>query len=321
MPIELPDACHALIALQGGVIGRGQALDCGLGPATVDGLLRTGRWRRLQRGVYASFTGEPDRKALLWAALLRAGPTAMLSHETAAEFLGLGDEGAARIHVTVPLDSHPDPMPGVVVHRARRARQMRHPYMLPPLTSVEDTVLDLAGSARSADEAFGWVCRATGKWLTSAESLRIAMSHRRTMRWRAELLSALDSVEDGVRSNLERRYVRDVERPHGLPRAVRQARVIRYGRPCYLDNLYERYLVCVELDGVAAHPPGERWRDTRRDNAGAVQGIITLRYGWRDITRNPCEAAGQVAAVLRQRGWTGAPCPCGPSCRLPSQPG
>jgi very-short-patch-repair endonuclease len=140
------------------------------------------------------------------------------------------------------------------------------------------------------------------------------MGERSRMRWRAQLLCSLDMIDDGVRSSLEHRYVRDVERPHGLPRAVRQARVVRYGKTSYLDNLYEAYLVCVELDGLAAHPPAERWRDFRRDNAGAIDGIITLRYGWSDITGSPCQVAVQVAAVLRQRGWPGAPRPCTPAC-------
>jgi hypothetical protein len=105
-----------------------------------------------------------------------------------------------------------------------------------------------------------------------------------------------------------------VERAHGLPRAGRQVRVVRGGRVCYLDNLYGEVQVGVELDGVVAHPPGERWRDFQRDNAGVVDGIVTLRYGWADVTGRPCEVAGQVAAVLRGRGWAGYARPCGPSC-------
>lgn len=312
--VEIPGDCLALIAMQRGVIGRRQALGSGMTASTIDSLLRSGRWRPLQRGVYAAFTGEPAREALLWAALLRAGPDALVSHQTAAELFGFGDGADAPIHLTVPGARHPDPIRGVVVHRVQRARQTRQPYLLPPRTRIDDTVLDLAGSACNLDEAFGWVHRATGIWLISAGRLRDAIGRRRKMRWRAELLRALDSVEDGARSHLEHRYVRDVERPHRLPHAVRQARVIRSGKVCYLDNLYDTYLVCVELDGLAAHPPGERWRDVHRDNAGAADGIITLRYGWRDITRNPCRTAGQVAAVLRQRGWSGAPHRCGPTC-------
>lgn len=178
--------------------------------------------------------------------------------------------------------------------------------------------MDLATTAGSVDDAFGWIFRATGKWLTDAEHIRRAMAAREKLRWRAELAACLDDMGEGVRSNLEHRYVRDVERPHRLPRALRQVRIVRYGRPCYLDNLYGDYLVCVELDGRTAHPPGQRWRDYRRDNAGAADGIITLRYGWSDVTGQPCQVAVQVAGVLRQRGWTGSGRSCGPNCPLPA---
>ena len=55
---------------------------------------------------------------------------------------------------------------------------------------------------------------------------------------------------------MERWYLRGVERRHKLPVAKRQARRKVDGQSIYLDNLYEEYLVCVELDGTAAHPAG-----------------------------------------------------------------
>ena len=286
-------------------------------PDSIETLLRTGRWQRVYRGVYATFTGSLSREALLWAVLVRAGPNAVLSHETAAELFGFAhhfDDRAPAIHVTVSRHRHSAQIPGVILHRVGNAAAWRHPYLLPPRTRIEPTILDLVDAADSADEAFGWVCRATGKGLTNADRLHHAIGQRSTLRWRKAMLDALGDVEQGVRSNLEYRYVRGVERPHGLPRAQRQVRVMRSGRVCYLDDLYAAYAVGVELDGLVAHPPGERWRDFRRDNAGAADGIITLRYGWADVTGRPCEVAGQVAAVLRQRGWAGGARACGPSC-------
>jgi hypothetical protein len=254
---------------------------------------------------------------MLWAILLRSGTQAILSHRAAATLYGLAANFDGPVHVTVPRSSQPRRISGVVIHRIDRVREIQHPALRPPRTRIEDTVLDLVASARSIDEAFEWVFRATGRRLTTAERIRRALIPRQKMRWRAELSGCLDDVNEGVRSNLEHRYLRNVERPHGLPPAMRQARVLRNGRVCYLDNLYEGYLVCVELDGRTAHPFGERWRDFRRDNAGAVNGIITLRYGWSDITGHPCEAAAQVAGVLRQRGWKGIAQKCGPQCALP----
>jgi very-short-patch-repair endonuclease len=316
MRIELPDACSGLVGRQSGVIGREQALRAGLRRDVIDGLVRTGRWQRMQSGVYATFSGEPNRDARLWAIVLRAGPGAVLSHRTAAALYGLIPDPGDPVHLILPRARNPRRIPGVVVHRLDRAAVVRHPALLPPRTRVEETVLDLVTTAITSDEAFGWVFRATGQQLTTAGRLRAAAAARPTMRWRLPLSQCLNDMADGVRSNLEHRYVLSVERPHGLPTAERQVRIVRDGRARYLDNLYRPQLVCVELDGRAAHPPGERWRDYRRDNIGATDGIITLRYGWSDVTGQPCRVAAQVAAVLTQRGWTGRPRRCGAACAV-----
>jgi len=112
-----------------------------------------------------------------------------------------------------------------------------------------------------------------------------------------------------------------VERAHGLPAARRQAKRRHGSGHRYLDNLYEGYWLCVELDGVAAHPAEGRWRDTRRDNANLVQGTDTMRYGWPDATEHRCRPAAEIAAVLRDRGWTGTLRACGPGCTAAPRPG
>jgi very-short-patch-repair endonuclease len=316
MRTDLPDACSDLAARQSGVIGRQQAMRAGLRFDVIDGLVRTGRWQQMQRGVYATFSGEPSRDARLWAVVLRAGSDAVLSHRTAAALYEFAPDPGDPIHLIVPRDRQPRRIPGVIVHRLGRPRTARHPVLLPPRTLIEDTVLDLVTVSGTPDEAFGWVFRATGQQLTTAGRLRAAAAARPALRWRLELSQCLNDMADGISSNLEQRYVRAVERPHGLPAARRQVRIVHDGRARYLDNLYQAQLVCVELDGRAAHPPGERWRDYRRDNAGATDGIITLRYGWSDVTGHPCQVAAQVAAVLTQRGWPGRPRRCGRACAL-----
>jgi predicted transcriptional regulator of viral defense system len=87
---------------QAAAIARRQGPDVGVDPETMRTRVRSGRWQRLQRGVYAAFSGEPARETVLWAALLRAGPEAVLSHQTAAERHGLVDEPSPVIIITVP---------------------------------------------------------------------------------------------------------------------------------------------------------------------------------------------------------------------------
>ena len=155
MAIPIPGACRELLALQSGVVGRQQALQAGLREDVIRTLLRTGRWQPMQRGVYAAFTGEPCRQAVLWSVVLRIGPDAILSHQTAAELFGFASDTDGPIHVIVPRESQPGRIPGVVIHRIDRARDARHPSLLPPRTKVEETVLDLAASARSVEDAYG----------------------------------------------------------------------------------------------------------------------------------------------------------------------
>ena len=189
--------------------------------------------------------------------------------------------------------------------------------MLPPCTRVEDTVLDLIQLAPIFDDAYTWICRAIGRRRTTADRIRQAMDARKKMRWRREIALALGDAEDGALSMLEYRYVRRVERPHGLPTVRRQARVRQRSGNRYLDNLYESYGVCVELDGTAAHPEDEQWRDKRRDNVNAVSGLVTLRFGFPELGDHRCESASQVATLLRSHGWTGSPHPCSrPGCAL-----
>ena len=302
---------------QADAIARRQGRLVGIDPDTMRNRLRSGRWQRLQRGVYATFSGEPLRETVLWAALLRAGPEAVLSHQTAAERHGLIDEPSPVISIAVPAGRHPAQVkiPGVVVHRSDAILRTRHPAMLPPCTRVEDTVLDLIQVASSFDDAYAWICKAIGRRRTTADRIALAMAARKRMRWRREIGIALGDVEAGALSVLEYRYVHRVERPHRLPVARRQARVRQGTGSQYLDNLYEGFAVCVELDGTAAHPADEQWRDKRRDTANAVRGILTLRFGSLDVGDRGCQTAIAVASVLRSRGWPGTAYPCSrPGC-------
>ena len=279
--------------------------------------LRSGRWTQVFPGVYATFTGELGREPAMWAALLRGWPTAILSHYSAAEVDGLTDRPVEAIHITVPESRRIPRTPGVVIHRSDRIYTACHPSRIPPRTRIEETTLDLAECAKTLDDAVSWLARACGQRLTTAERLTQAMNARKKMRRRANLANALADIGDGAHSLLEYRYVRYVERPHGLPAATRQAPVIIGGQRRYLDNLYKPYGVGTEVDGKAAHPIEERWRDIHRDNHAAEAGIEILRYSAADVTERPCQIAAQVGAVLRQRGWKSTLRRCGPACTLP----
>jgi hypothetical protein len=299
---------------QDGVISRKQALGSGMSADAIDGLLRTGRWQTLSRGVYLIFTGNPSRNASLWAALRQAGSDAVLSHETAAELFKLTDGRSSSIHITIGDRRRISKPVGVVIHHSNRLAYAVHPSLQPPRTRIEETVLDLVEAATTFDAAFGLASAACQRGLTTSARLADAMARRTRIRWRNELGEALGVIGAGAHSVLEYRYVHQVERPHGLPAATRQAKVVQGARNRYLDNLYSGYDLCVELDGQQAHPDDQRWQDLRRINAIIENGLTILRYGWTDVALRPCETAAQIGAVLSNRGWDGQIRSCRPQC-------
>jgi hypothetical protein len=204
MSRNIPSPGRPLVIRQGGVITRRQALAVGLPATTVESWVQTGRWTRLARGIYATSGGPPSREALLWAALLRAGPGAVLSHQTAAELCGLPPGGAPAIHVTVPARRNPargGTMAGVVVHRSARAgpgagrvRPARASGRRPPHTRIDDTVIDLTQTSASFGEAFCWLGRAIARELTTPRRLSQAAAARARLHWRAEIGAALTAL-------------------------------------------------------------------------------------------------------------------------------
>jgi hypothetical protein len=289
----------------------------------IDARLRFDRWRVVHRGTYTTYNGPVRRDAQLWAAVLYAGRGARLSHETAAEIIGLTGQRWPSIQVSIPPERRVAPAKGVIIHTSSYNGKIWRPRAgVPPHTSEEDTVLDLVHAAANLDDALGWVTRALAKPLTSEPHLRSAMAERKQLRWRRELDEIITAAAAGAHSVLEYRHDRDVQRAHDLPPARKQ---VPFGKPNgsrgYLDRYYPEYGLVIELDGGQYHPGERRAHDQSRDNANAVTGA-TLRYGWNDITRRACETALQEAEALRRRGWTGTLKPCSPSCRAsyPARP-
>jgi hypothetical protein len=324
MTIVLSADCQSLINRQGGVLSCSQAADNEVDPDRLKSRLRYGDWQRLQRGVYASHTGTPSRAAELWAALLRCGEDAVLSHYTAAERHGLLKGKSQSIHVAVPARLDParyGKIPGLVIHRSDAIVGTCHPAMTPRCTRVEDTVLDILKITRGFDAKYAWVCKAIGGRRTTADRILATLAERTRYPGRRDVQLILGFASEGIMSWLELQWVNGVERPHGLPAARRQVRVAQETGSKYLDNLYEDYRLCVELDGRAAHPESEQGRDKDRDRWNLVHGkIVTMRFETRHMrdAEHQCLAAAEVARYLSGHRMLhqGEPIgrPCSPIC-------
>ena len=319
LPLNMGRDAHGewlmLLSVQEGIIDREQAMRAGFSERQIAHRLNSGRWQRVHAGVYATFSGPLSRNARLWAAVRWAGEGAMLSHETAAEVQGIIDSPLGnRIHITVALRRRPAqlrPVKGITVHRSDRSQaQFLGPLRL-PRTRIEDTLLDLVAAAPTFDRAYTWIARAVSRQLVSVDMLRAAVAGRPRVRWREWLNDSFEESREGIHSPLERRYVRDVERAHRLPKSQHQARRQLNGKTHYKDSWYPEYRVAVEIDGPAYHQHEQVQLDRDRDNVNlAADDVKTFRFGPVAVTERACETAAMVALTLQRNGWQGSPRPC-----------
>jgi hypothetical protein len=318
-PLDLAPAAQQQwlmrLSVQAGIIDRGQARQLGLSDRQIWHRLRTERWQQVHTGVYATFSGPLSREARLWAAIRWAGRDAMLGRETAAEIQGITDgPPGSGIHIVVPLRRRPgqlSPAQGIVLHRADRIQDHLAGPFTPPRTRIEDTVLDLVAAAPTFGSAYGWVSRAVSRKLVTVAALQTALASRSRIRWRPWLSDGLDDAGDGAHSSLERRYVADVERAHGLPGSQHQARRLLDGKTHFRDCWYPEFGVAVEIDGPSYHQDERVQLDRDRDNVNlALDDVKTFRFGPVAVTERACETAALVAATLRRNGWSGTTRPC-----------
>ena len=175
---DVPPQIRDLVELQRGLLTAAQATAVGLTRELLKSRVRQGRWQRIHRGVYATFSGRLSREAVMWAAVLNAGESAILSYKSAAELDKLTDEPSELTHVTIPRERRISKPSGVVIHRSARAVLAAHPTLMPPRTRVEETILDLIDTAVSLDDAVGWITRGLGRRLTTVGKLRQAADQR-----------------------------------------------------------------------------------------------------------------------------------------------
>ncbi len=300
---------------QAGVLSRAQVLAAGRTVGWIRAQLAARRWRRVHSGVYATFTGPLPRAAQLWAAVLACGPGAVLCRSTALEADGAGERSSA-IEVRVPSLRRVRPPAGISVTYSAAVTAHQHPAARPPRTRTEESVLDVVHSSRRPTDVVDVLIRACQRRRTTAARLLEAAERRKKLRWRTLIAEILADVAEGAESPLERRYLREVERRHRLPRGRRQHRTRSALRSHWRDVRYDEFAVVVELDGAATRPQEVAFRDYLRDNVAALRRETALRYGWRDVAGNPCMIAAQVDRLLRDKGWAGPARACGPGCAV-----
>jgi Transcriptional regulator, AbiEi antitoxin/Protein of unknown function (DUF559) len=284
------DGLRTLAEAQNGVVSRAQLTASGLGGGAISRWLKSGRLHRIHPHVYAVGHTALPLDGRLWAAILYAGPGAVLSHTTAGWIWSLIDDPPRRIHLTAadPRSSLPD----VRMHRSRHVAVAKHRGL--PVTTVPRTLLDL-GSVLSARQLRRALAEAAYRGLLDLAELESVLGRGRpgSRALRGALAHHLPALALTL-SELEQRFLELCDLA-GLPPPEVNARVGRMR----VDMLWREASVAVELDGAAAHGG---WaaikRDREREMALRARRYQVVRYTWDQVTTRPEDVLTDLRRLL-----------------------
>lgn len=319
------DLLSQLLRDQSGVVSRRQVLDAGLTTTQLARLRRRGQLVQMPHltGVYVEHNGPPTHRQRSQAAVLHAWPSALCldSALRAAEGPGRRERSEATIHVAVDRQRRISAVPGVEVHRMAGFAERVQWNASPPRIRYEESVIDVAAGALDDLAAVASLADAVGSRRTTAARLLTCLGERERIPRRSWLEAVLADVALGTCSVLERGYLTEVVRPHGLPTGILQAPQLTASGAVLRDVALPELELFVELDGRIFHSdPADRTRDLERDlDAAAEQAALTVRLGYVQVFGRSCTTAIKLARIMRARGWTGEPHDC-PQCGGFDQP-
>lgn len=299
------------VSRQAGVVSRRQLRERGWTDPQIRRAVRRRDLVPVQRGVYVDHTGEPTWEQRAWAAVLSVWPAA-LCDVSALRAYGAADAGP-RIHVAVDRKRSVRAPMGAVLHY-RVLNDIAAWHLAPPRVIYEQAVIDVAVRQRRRVDTIGVLSDAVGSRRTTAERLLATVAARARLPDRAWIHAVLHDIDAGTWSVLEHGYLDLVERPHGLPAALRQVRHVGTSGTIYRDAELPG-LAIIELDGHRHHTSSrDRDRDLQRDLEAAARSGVTLRLGYGQVFDRPCSTAFTLAAILGRLGWEGTAHSCGPTC-------
>lgn len=294
---------------QHGVVARAQLLALGMTPRSLDRRLSRRLLVPLHRGVYAVGHRQLRIEGRWLAAVLAAGPGAVLSHRDAAALHGMRAVPASRkVSVTATGDVRGTPALWVFARRAL-AEEDRAVVRAIPVTSPARTLVDLAPML-TAGQLQSTLGEADRKGLLDVAAVERAMVRVKSRHGQghARLRAALDAhAQHGAvlaRSWLEERFL-DLVLTAGLPRPRFNAPAAGYE----VDALWPDERVVVELDGWADHKErAAAARDRDKTNRLQLAGYVVLRFLYGDVVSRPAEVAEAIRDALAQPTSTVSSC-------------
>ena len=282
-----------------GLVNRYGLLGMSIPGGTIDGWVRDERLHVVHPGVYAVGHDVLTPQARLLAAVLACGPTAVLSHRSAAEIWELLDERSGYvIQVTVPGHGIEGPS-GIYVHRtAALSRWERDEVDGIPVTSAARTIFDLASQGTRRDVEAAYERGLIDRRFTRDDMIKMAMRHK-GRRGITKIRTLIDrDAPPSVTIKEAHRMLLELIRSSSLPHPKTEVPIGRYRT----DICWPEVKLIVEMDSSKWHnTPGRIEHDKRRDAELAALGWMTIRVTWNDLTKDPIATISRIARIYATR--------------------
>ena len=304
-------AVAVVAARQHAVVTTAELVALGIGRRAIAHRVEHRRLTPLHRGVF-QVGPAPAPLTSQMAAVLACGPTAVLSHHSAAALLNIRKPTPGPIHVTVTR-GHARKRKGLVIHRTRSLRTdevTTHDGI--PSTTAARTLLDIA-NALSPNHLRRAIEEAQIHGHLDHASLTSAVDRARGHRGVAALRAAAPNEARMTRSEAERRLIELIDRAD-LPRPRTNVKIAGHE----VDLFWPDHDLVVEVDGFAFHGSREAFeRDRLRDAELMAAGLRVGRVTWRQIDREPEALVVRLARSLSAGPGPGRPLAAAPAPGFP----
>ena len=171
------DQLYQIAETQAGYFSAAQARLAGFSHALASYHVQSGLFERIRPGLYrlVRFPASPHED--FFVAWLRAGPHAVISHDSALALYDLSDLLPNEIHLIVPRTASRR-HPGLRLHTNRLELADVTRYAGLPVTTVPRTIVDVAASGLSEQLIRQAIQEALRRGLTTTEQLRMNASRR-----------------------------------------------------------------------------------------------------------------------------------------------
>lgn len=291
----------------GGVATLGELAAAGVTRSVRRSLIGAGHWKPIGAKGVVLHSGPLEGEQAWRAALLRVGPGARLGGVTALGAHGLTGFAEPRTHIWVSKSFTKDTrdLPDdIALHETRRwgvddCVGAGTPRSTAPVAAVQGALW-----AVSRRQAALCLVMAVQQRLVRPQDLVAELDRVARHEYRPMLRAVASDLLAGVHSLNELDFALECRR-RGLPEPTRQVRRRLASGGVVLDVFWERYRVCVEVNGIGHDHLVTAMRDEVRLAELQAQGEAAIPLSVLTLRVDPGPFFDSLAALLRSRGWPG----------------